>query len=792
MNKMRNTLYTILLSLVLTMASGLVANGQTYENVYDFIAGKFSGVMVGGTDGNPNSMSSVSVRGVNSLHTSNRPLFVVDGVVIDNAINCSQDAFWQYGENAYTSILDPLAFLSVYDVENVEVLKDPSATASYGSRGAAGVILITTRKGNGKKFHAQWNSDITVTPGISHSHSIDVGGSTDYLQFDISGFFRDVDRNIVNLGSTYSGGKVSLHSLGNTSVRFGVNSAFAIGNSSNPMSTAYFGSPSQGYAMRDEADFKQELDGWYNDYDDDNKEIRSLNSIYLDIALGHFVKWTTKAGADFRKNSRVIWFGNGTAFGLANNGAAAQTSSSIFSYNASTAFDYSQFIAQKHHVKASLLADVFGDVNIFNTLNGVNFFTHELRGDGLSLMQCEKKIHAFSTDYLNLAGVFNAGYGYEDILGINGGIRTEFTPRYDDNVQLFPFADAYFDFSNAFFADNIGLSTLKVRGGYGVSGLQITMPYELLSSFITGSFPSVEYGAEPYHKGLNRVTSKGWSITADAGFFRDRVMLSATFYDNMVDDSFSIYSFGVKEDPYWKASSRSILYDFNSTFHKRGVEAVLDATVFQRKNFSWNISANLSYETNILTSLAKEDLMGACPGKGVTANMNILGQPLGTFVGYIQDENGLLKDVNRDTKITKADMVILGNSMPELYGAIGMNFKFYGVNVDMLFRGAMGHDLINLNAMAMAGGEQLTSAYIEKADWMRLSRLSIGYDIPLHLDWLDNLNVHITAADLFTVTSYSGLNPVINSYGPGIMHTGYDYGSLPCLPKVILGISAKF
>lgn len=765
---------------------------SAYENVSDLLAGKLSGLRVSGTDGNPNSMRSITVRGGSSMHSLGGPLYVVDGVVLDNAVNCSQDAFWQYGESAYTSVLDPLAFLSVYDIDKIEVLKDNSATALYGSRGAAGVILITTRKGQDKKYHVQWNSDLSVTPGVSHSHSVNVGGSTENLQFNLSGFFRNIDRNIANLGSTYSGGNVSIRSIGNSSVNFGANSIYVIGNSSNPLGTAYFGGPSQGYAMRDEGAFKTELDGWYNDYDDDNKEIRSLNSIYLDVALGHFVKWTTKAGVDFRKNSRVIWFGNGTLFGGQNNGAAAQTSSSVFSYNASTAFNYVQYVAEKHQIKATLLADVFGDINTYNTLNGVNFFSHELRGNGLSLMQCEKKLRSFATDYLNIGSVMSAGYDYDGILGVNGGLRGELTPQYDDSVKLYPFADAYLDASRAFFAGSKGVSTLKLRGGYGVSGNQVTMPYELISSYIIGPYPTVEFGSEPYHKGFNRVVSTGWHLSAEAGFIDDRISVSASFYDNTVAETFHIQSFGSRDGVYWKESPRSTLYSFTSSYHRSGVEVDLNACAVKCKNFAWDISANISYETNILTELALEDKIGACVGSGVSANMNIVGQPVGTIVGYIQNENGSLKDVNRDKRITQADKVILGNMYPDLYGSIGMNFKFFGVSINMLFRGTVGHNLVNLNAMTGAATTDVTSAYVEDADWLRLSRLSMGYDIPLNLKWLDNLNVNISATDLFTVTPYSGWNPDVNSYGHGIARGGYDYGSLPLLPRVIIGVCAKF
>ena len=801
---MRNNLSYLALSLSFFVAAYSVAFGQSsvvisdfersaYENVYDLLAGKLSGLRVSGTDGNPNSKQSIMVRGGGSpIRSLSSPLFVVDGVVLDNAVNCSQDAFWQYGESAYTSVLNPLAFLSVYDIDKIEVLKDQSATAMYGSRGAAGVILITTRRGQDKKFHSQWNSDVTIAPGLSHSHSVNVGGSTENLQFSLSGFFRNIDHNVANLGSTYSGGKVSVQSSGNASVNFGANSIYVIGNSSNPIGTAWFGSPSQGYAMRNESAFGTELKGWYNDYDDDNKEIRSLNSIYLDVAIGHYVRWTTKAGIDFRKNSRVIWFGNGTLFGGQNNGAAAQTSSSVFSYNASTAFNYGQYIAKKHLIKATLFADVFSDVNTYNTLNGVNFFTHELRGNGLSLMSCEKKLHSFSTDYFNFGSMLSVGYDYDRILGADGGLRAELTPQYDDNVQLYPFADVYLDVRKALFAESKGVSTLRLSGGYGVSGNQVAMPYELCSSYIAGSLPEVENGAEPYHKGFNRIVSSGWHLSAEAGFIDDRILVSASFYDSTVADTFHIQSFGNKDGVYWKSAPRSILHTFTSSFHKSGVEVDLNASAVKCKNFTWDISTNLSYETNIITEIAQEDQKGSCIGGGVCANMNIIGQPLGTIIGYVQEENGSLKDVNRDTKITQADKIILGNSLPNLYGSLGMTFGFYGISVSMLFRGTIGYDLVNLNAMAEAGTSEVTSAYVEDADWLRLSRLSIGYDIPLTLKWLDSLNVNISATDLFSITPYSGWNPDINSYGYGVMRGGYDYGSLPLAPRVILGVCAKF
>jgi len=101
------------------------------EDISKFIAanpeqglqGKVTGVQVTSTTGAPGTAPSVRIRGVGTFNNSS-PIYVVDGVILDN-----------------------ISFLNSSDIQSMEVLKDASATAIYGSRGANGVILITTRKG---------------------------------------------------------------------------------------------------------------------------------------------------------------------------------------------------------------------------------------------------------------------------------------------------------------------------------------------------------------------------------------------------------------------------------------------------------------------------------------------------------------------------------------------------------------------------------------------------------------------------------------------------------------------
>lgn len=108
-------------------------------SVNQALQGQASGVFVTANSGAPGGGISVRVRGQTSINGSNDPLYVIDGVPVV-AGNISQDGFGGQTQNA-------LAGLNPQDIENIEILKDASSTAIYGTRGANGVVLITTKRG---------------------------------------------------------------------------------------------------------------------------------------------------------------------------------------------------------------------------------------------------------------------------------------------------------------------------------------------------------------------------------------------------------------------------------------------------------------------------------------------------------------------------------------------------------------------------------------------------------------------------------------------------------------------
>ncbi|MBK0379719.1 TonB-dependent receptor [Mucilaginibacter segetis] len=122
------------------------------------LQGKLAGVSVNQNDGAPGAGVSIQIRGANSYGTNTQPLYVIDGIPFDAASTPTNDA--TSGNN---QTFNPLALINPSDIESVEILKDASATAIYGSRGANGVVLVTTKKGKAGETKVQFSTNTSVS-----------------------------------------------------------------------------------------------------------------------------------------------------------------------------------------------------------------------------------------------------------------------------------------------------------------------------------------------------------------------------------------------------------------------------------------------------------------------------------------------------------------------------------------------------------------------------------------------------------------------------------------------------
>lgn len=238
------------------------------------IQGKASGVQVTQNSGSPSAATSIRIRGANSLR-NNEPLYVIDGVPVNSdATNTTAGFDWAGGGNGQTAI-NVLSTINPADIVSIEILKDASSTAIYGSRGANGVVLVSTKKGktgdaviaynfsygvqtvakymdvmNLKEFAEYQNelagqgyisqrpefSDLSLVPqdgtdwqkelfrsAAMSEHHVSISGGNDKTKYSISGGYKEQEGLV--LGSDYNRitGRVNVSSQAKKWLNLGVN-----------------------------------------------------------------------------------------------------------------------------------------------------------------------------------------------------------------------------------------------------------------------------------------------------------------------------------------------------------------------------------------------------------------------------------------------------------------------------------------------------------------------------------------------------------------------------------------
>jgi TonB-linked SusC/RagA family outer membrane protein len=131
------------------------------------LQGKAAGVQVSNVSGTFGASPKLRVRGATSIYGNSSPLWVVDGVILDDIINVSADEL--SSGNASTLISSAVAGLNADDIESFQILKDASATAIYGSRAMNGVIVVTTRRGKKGSASISYTGEFTVRAKPSYS-----------------------------------------------------------------------------------------------------------------------------------------------------------------------------------------------------------------------------------------------------------------------------------------------------------------------------------------------------------------------------------------------------------------------------------------------------------------------------------------------------------------------------------------------------------------------------------------------------------------------------------------------
>ncbi|MFG6685606.1 SusC/RagA family TonB-linked outer membrane protein [Mariniflexile sp. HNIBRBA6329] len=227
-------------------------NEGSQTNISDAIKGKVAGVVISNASTDPGASSGIIIRGFSSLGGSNQPLYIVDGVPINDGSRFSNDLNGGYDFGRGSGDINP------DNIETISILKGASSTALYGSRAANGVVIITTKKGKASKLNIEFSSAATFSDllrapkyqnqfgqGWDGQHYLDENGSWG-PRFDNSvivwghvvnnsqklkpyAFQKDQLRNFFDIGESYQTNVSVSGGSDNTTGRISVNNATSDG-----------------------------------------------------------------------------------------------------------------------------------------------------------------------------------------------------------------------------------------------------------------------------------------------------------------------------------------------------------------------------------------------------------------------------------------------------------------------------------------------------------------------------------------------------------------------------------
>ena len=767
---------TLLFALVLSYSVAGQNNLLDSQNLINMTAGtpesllegRISGLWVSRTDGNPSSSIFSAIRGVSTLHGGSGPLWVVDGVILSDAEAQRVNTFFrsEYAPYQQTSQLNGLSYLNIYDIESIEVLKDVSATAIYGSKGANGVIIIKTKNPQEKELDLRLDSNlglemtgIGLAPSFSHNHNVSAHILSNRAGYSLSAYFRDKNHPVPGADEKMGGIRLKFHTHTNKLIWFGFNTNLALGRQSSMLASGDAGTSTMGTALRD-LTLPYELnsiDGWAKDYDDINNQLRVNFDAYLRVNFLPVLYWETRVGADVGNNTRNHWFGLQTQLGAMKNRAAAYTLSSLKRYNIKSFLAYDMRFKYDHRICAEAGVVFENDKNRFEINAADHFLTDALRGDGMGFR--ESVPHPFWISYaLNeFAAYGTLNYSWRDAIKVSAAFRADNCARYDDGeYSLYPSGTASIDLHKLFFEGAKAISSLSLEGGYGIAGMKRYVPYMALDRFVSQStlnevFNEKSIIVDPEDKTHNvtsffeafaRTTVSEYHIDLNAAFISDRIRVAARWYNRKSNDSLNLYCFGKlasDKSHVWLKSPRWDVYEETLNFVNTGVEVEIGADLIRNKDITLTLLANGSYN----------DWSGA-----------------------------------EDLKF---------NPLPTVLTGVGTQFTYKGFSAELWGNGAFGHKICNLNRMYSEGLTDET-ACVENAGYFSLSNIAVSYRFDIdRVKFIKSVKASVSASNILTMSEYSGLNPNINSYAfQGNRRLGYDYGSLPSATALMFGVSVIF
>ncbi len=616
------------------------------NNAADLVKGKVAGLTITNGSGDPSSSAAIRLRGVISLNGSNTPLVLVDGI-----------------EGSLTTV-------SPEDIESIDVLKDASAAAIYGTRGAAGVIIITTKQGKrdaettvnysgyaswsgfantldmmdgddvragltdfkDKGYDTDWLDAITRT-AFTHNHDVSISGGTKKTSYDASFSYRDQNGVFINTYAKemrFTGGLAHWFCNDILKLQFNIVKRW---HENGPVDAA--GS----YVYRN-AIMRNPTEPIYNE-DGSYYEDMSINYYMNPVALlkektGEYKTETTRLTGNVtvepikgwqtnlmlstdRYNAHDEGYYTSKYYDQILNG---HTGYAYHSYdysktdNLEITSNYKHTWNDDHRFDAligySYQYDMAEGFNANNTDFSSDYFEYNNIGVGGYLKKGKAGMGSYKNDS-KLIGFFGrVSYGYADRYNLLVSLRREGSSKFGENNKWgnFPSASLGWTISNEGFMDNVDwVSNLKLRAGFGVTGVIPNDSYISLTRWALGN--TYYYDNGEWKQALviasNPNPDLKWEVSKEVN-----VGLDFSFLEGRVGGSVDFYNKNTS-DMLWEYDVPTPPNLYSTTLanvgemRNRGIEVALNGTPFERQDgVTWKTTVTMAWNSNKLVSLSND------------------------------------------------------------------------------------------------------------------------------------------------------------------------------------------
>lgn len=721
------------------------------------LQGKIAGVNVVSASGEPGASQGITIRGPGGIRTGSTPLFVVDGLPLDNSS---------------TGNGDPLNFINPSDIESMDVLKDASATAIYGARGANGVIIINTRKGRAGTSSMSLNSsfglsnisrklpvfsadefrrnvvaiggllddkggntdwqDVILRQGFTQNHNINLSGGADKIVYFASlGLQRQEGIIKTNDLDRYSGRfnvtqkllndrlkiEVNLSANSTKQIRPNVGSAIGDAISNNPTYPAY--DPNgriAAYLLFNNPLLTFELDK------DNTITNRVIGNISPSFQIIKGLTYKLNFGIDNSTSTRDIQSlpylqpqrdGRLETYNFINRNSLIEN---YLTYDFSIKDHKFSTLAGHSYQKIFLQGRVWS-INRF-PITPVEPIYNPGTGQELTLANNRPRGNATINEIQSFFSRINYSYKNKYLATVN--FRMDGSSKFGANNKYgyFPSFSLGWKLSEEKFLERSMFSNLKLRAGWGQTGNQeippkITQPLFTATVSSGSSYPLFPTGPYPAGIVFSRLAnpdiqwevSTQYNIGLDFGLFGGKLNGSIDYFNK---ESNNILLEVIPADPVQPAGTFWTNVK-DMTITNSGLELDLEYRNRLSSGFQYTFGGNVSFLKNIVKNSPYSVIQsGSASGAGLTSatiNGYINNQPIGTFflrewTGFNAAGLSTFRDVNNDGIVGDNDRLPLGTALPNLLYAFYGNFEFKRFDISLNFNGVSGNKIYDNTANA--------------------------------------------------------------------------------------------